>query len=842
MASPSDLKQRAERLASGTPAPAHLPSEQDNAHIIHELRVHQIELELQNEELRHTEAKLSASRDRYRKLFDNAPVSYIVLDATATIAEANETFFTLVGGDRDAIIGAAFTKFLASPDRHSFLSRFRAWLAQPVGKTLELAVVSAHGDLRRVQLGGVASPRDPDFGEESLLLALTDVSESHRLHEEMTAAHREHEALIEAIPVGVYKYRMLAAGGVRFEYVSPLFCQQLGLERDDVMADPEIALSLIHPDDRTSFVTANATARKSGLQFRWEGRFQVGKELRWIRLSSTPAWEGSGDIIWNGITEDVTQRKAAETALREGQEAFLSIVNTTLDGFFCADSGGRLTDVNTRYCTQSGYTRGELLTMRIHDLEATSTPQQCDEQLRRVIETGGAQFETRHRRRDGTVWNVEVSATYRMVGGGRLFVFLRDISERENARRELEEHRGRLEEMVWLRTAELEQAKEVAEAANRAKSIFLANMSHELRTPMNGIMGMTELALRRETDPQVSDWLAKSKASSLHLLGVINDILDISKIEANRLTLEDKPFFPAEVIREVVRMQSGIAEAKGLRLDGEIDSGLPAVLSGDSMRLRQILINFVANAIKFSARGRIVVRARATSDDAHGVRLRVEIEDQGIGISPEQLPRLFHPFIQADSSTTRQYGGTGLGLIISKRIAEMMGGEVGVSSEVGRGSTFWVSLSLRKISADALPAEPVQPVLEQLRSQFGGKRILIAEDDPVNREVAVLLLAETGLVIDTVADGAEALAAAGRVDYDLILMDIQMPEMNGLDATRAIRRLPNGSHLRIVAMTANAFEEDRQACFAAGADDHLGKPVTADALHACILSWLRKTR
>lgn len=234
MASPSDLKQRAERLASDTPAPDPLPGEQDTARIIHELRVHQIELELQNEELRHTEAKLSASRDRYRKLFDNAPVSYIVLDASATIAEANETFCTLVGGDRDAIIGAAFTQFLASPDRHSFLSRFRAWLAQPVGKTLELAVVSAHGELRRVQLGGVASPRNPDFGEESLLLALTDISESHRLHEAIVAAHREREALIEAIPVGVYKYRMLAAGGVRFEYVSRLFCQQLGVERDAV--------------------------------------------------------------------------------------------------------------------------------------------------------------------------------------------------------------------------------------------------------------------------------------------------------------------------------------------------------------------------------------------------------------------------------------------------------------------------------------------------------------------------------------------------------------------------------------------------------------------------------
>jgi PAS domain S-box-containing protein len=434
MESKDELKRRAEGLLPAATTIDTAPGPEEAARLIQDLRVHQIELELQNEELRHTEAQLSASRDRYRHLFDNAPVSYLVLDASTTIIEVNETFCNLAGRDRDDIIGNGFADFLAPPDRHSFLSRFRAWLAQPVGKAMEVTILSAQGEWRHVQVGGVSSRAAGDDSADSLLLALTDVSESHRLHLAVETANREREALIEAIPVGVYRYRMLAAGGVRFEYVSPLWCQQVGVDRDAVLGDAKVVESLIHPDDRTSFATANAAARKGGGQFRWEGRFVVGSEIRWMRLSSTPSWQANCDILWDGIQENITHRKQAEVALREGQEAFLSIVNTTLDGFVGADSGGRLTEANLRYCQQSGFSRAELLTMRLHDLESPSTRPQFPDHLRRVIETGSAQFETIHRRRDGSTWHVEVSATYRPVAGGRMFVFLRDVSERHHAR------------------------------------------------------------------------------------------------------------------------------------------------------------------------------------------------------------------------------------------------------------------------------------------------------------------------------------------------------------------------------------------------------------------------
>jgi PAS domain S-box-containing protein len=423
--------------------------------------------------------------------------------------------------------------------------------------------------------------------------------------------------------------------------------------------------------------------------------------------------------------------------------------------------------------------------------------------------------------------------------------FISDISARKTAEAELDQYRHHLEELVYSRTTELAQARDAAEAANRAKSVFLANMSHELRTPLNGIMGMTSLALRSATNVQQADQLTKSMGASRHLLAVINDILDISKIEADRMTLEERNFSLPQLLDETLHMQDGAAQAKGLGLSFEVAADLPEVLCGDALRVRQVLLNFVGNAVKFSERGAIRVCASVADQDGTTVLLKLEVSDEGIGIAPELQERLFRPFSQADDSSTRRHGGTGLGLIISLRIARLMGGDVGVESGAGAGSTFWATLRLRR--ATDQPREVGPSVVGEvsaaaLRCEFANCRILVAEDDPVNQEVAVFLVEGAGMIADLAVDGRQAVGMALAQHYDLVLMDVQMPVLNGLDAAREIRRQAGLERLPIVAMTANAFNEDREECLAAGMNDHVGKPVAPEALYAIILKWLRRTR
>jgi signal transduction histidine kinase/ActR/RegA family two-component response regulator len=384
-------------------------------------------------------------------------------------------------------------------------------------------------------------------------------------------------------------------------------------------------------------------------------------------------------------------------------------------------------------------------------------------------------------------------------------------------------------------------ATRAAEAASRAKSTFLANMSHELRTPMNGIMGLTGLALRHADDPKLRDQLGKIAQASHHLLNVINDILDISKIEADRLTLEQVPFKFGTVLENLMSLIWQRVNDKGLKL--HIDMA-PEIARrswlGDPLRLGQILLNFTGNALKFTEQGAITVRARLVEESATDVLLRFEVQDTGIGISTEDQARLFTAFEQADGSMTRKYGGTGLGLAINKRLAAMMGGDAGVVSQVGQGSTFWFTVRLGKASAavSLAPTFAHESAEARLRTRFAGTRLLLAEDEPVNQEVSRGVLEDVGLVVDVAEDGTVAVALAKRHRYALILMDMQMPKLNGLDATRQIRTLPDYEHTPILAMTANAFGEDRQVCIDAGMNDHIAKPVDPDVLFETLLKWL----
>jgi PAS domain S-box-containing protein len=446
------------------------------------------------------------------------------------------------------------------------------------------------------------------------------------------------------------------------------------------------------------------------------------------------------------------------------------------------------------------------------------------------------------------------------VGGGKVWLHMRsapmlgpngetvwagvavDVTKLKAAEAELERHRNHLEALVNERTAALSGAMQAAEAANVAKGNFLANMSHEIRTPMNAIIGFSEILRRKEQDPDTADKLKKIVAAGKHLLAIINDILDFSKIEAGKLQLsEDKVDIRALPVN-VCSMVAESANAKGVQLKTEVDF-LPHQLLGDVTRLTQALLNLVSNAVKFTKTGSVTVRAIKEGEDDDTISIRFEVIDTGIGIAPEAMGRLFNPFEQADSSTVRSYGGTGLGLAITRRLARLMGGDAGVESVSGAGSTFWITVRLKKVNEKSAraPGASASHVFTQLKEKFTGTHVLIVEDNEINQLVAQEILEHVGMVCDVAHDGEQAVSmirSAQPGTYALVLMDMQMPRMDGVTATRVIRQLESASHIPIVAMTANAFSEDEERCLAAGMNAFLSKPVDPDKLYSTLLKWL----
>lgn len=784
-----------------------------------------------------TEA-LRLSEERLRTARDSAREAIITVDESGTIVGWNSAAVKILGYEKPEILGKTVTTLLPSRCQNTLAKGMEALLGCEPENTNdnvnEITVMRKDGSELRLEFS--LTHWKTAEGRFSTGIA-RDVTQRKLLEDQNRKLLGEMEAILRNAVVGIayVKHRSIVSANPRLEEIFGYAPGEMkGMSTEQLFASHELFLSVTAHGHAP--LTKGIPHNEEVMLKRKDGSLFCGAVNGRVIEPAHPQ-EGS---IW--IYADISERKAAENKSKKLLEATEQSPVTIV----ITDRNGLIEYVNPNFTEVTGYRYDEVIGQKPNFLKSGDTPQAVYEDLWNTACAGKVWRHILHNRcKNGElIWEDVVVSPIKDEQGEILnFVAVKkNVTEHIHLQQKLAENQARLELRVKQRTDELSKALEAAKVADHAKDEFLANVSHELRTPLNVIIGMSGLAQRFCTDSRQREYLENITNSGKNLARIINDLLDLSKIVAGRLEFERIAFSLRRQIEHCRSAMAAKAEEKNLDLSVEIAEKIPDVLIGDPLRLEQILLNLLSNAIKFTAHGHVHVRISQGGRKRGRIVLNIEVEDTGIGLSEEDISRLFKPFSQADASMSRQFGGTGLGLAICKRLAQMMEGDIGVSSsgKDGEGSTFRVTLVFAKGDAANLPViEEFVPVVYQ------DARVLVVDDQSFNREVVEALLSTVGITPVMSTNGKEALemlTSCGPTAFDLVLMDIRMPVMDGLTTTLELRRHEEFAHLPIVAMTANTMAHEKEKAQAAGINDHIGKPFDENTFYRLLAKWIPNSK